>query len=411
MMKHGIAIIGAGHGGVQAAASLREGGYDGPLTLLCDEPDLPYHKPPLSKAFLKTPDHEPQILRPESFYISNAIDLRFNSRVTAVDLHDKRLHVNGAASVDFDRLIVATGTRSRILPLSGHDLAGCYSLRSLRDAVELRAALAEAQNVVVIGGGFIGMEVAATLAQLGKQVCVLEAADRVLGRAVAPIISEYMTGVLTALGVDIRTSARIARIEGVTGRVSGVVMDDGLRIAADLVLVSVGAEPNTELAQAAGLVCGNGVVVDAILRSSHPDVYALGDCAFYPNWQAQRSVRLESVHNASDHARLVARNILGGDEAYHDVAWFWSDQASVKLQMAGLNFTANRSVISGAPESNSFSVYHFQNETLLSVDSVNRPADHMMARRMLAAGFHPTDDQIAGGIAMLKVALAAFQTA
>lgn len=408
MLKRGIAIIGAGHGGVQAAASLREYGYDGPLTLLCDEADLPYHKPPLSKAFLKTPDHEPQILRPESFYTNNAIDLLLNTRVSMVDLATNRLEIHAGAPLSFDRLILATGTRSRILPIRGCDLAGCFMLRSLKSAVELRSAMVDASNIVVIGGGFIGMEVAATLAQSGKQVTVLEAGDRVLGRAVAPLISAHMTHVLGAIGVDIRTNARIDRLDGV-GHVSGVVMQDGHRFAADLVLISVGAEPNVELAQAAGLTCNNGINVDATLRSSHPDVYAIGDCALYPNWQAQRNVRLESVQNATDHARLVARNILGASDSYHDVAWFWSDQASVKLQMTGLNFVSNRSVISGKPEDNSFSVYHFQDHRLLTVDSVNRGADHMLGRRMLAAGFNPSDTQIAGGTTELKAALAAFQ--
>eukprot|EP01037_Dinobryon_pediforme_P007651 gene7651-7714_t len=409
-MEKGIAIIGAGHGGVQAAASLREGGYDGPLTLICNEPDLPYHKPPLSKAFLKTPDHEPQILRPESFYTSNNIDLRLNTRVSAIEPSAKKLTIAGGATIDFDKLILATGTRSRILPIAGHDLEGCFLLRSLQDAAKLRDAVGRAQDVVVIGGGFIGLEVAATMAILGKRVTVLEAGERVLGRAVAPLISAHMTKVHQDLGIKVLLNAKIERIDGV-GKVSGVVMKDGSRFAADLVLISVGAEPNVELAAAANIACNNGIVVGADLQSSYPDVYAIGDCALYRHWHAGRDVRLESVQNASDQGKLVARNILGAHDVYQDVPWFWSDQGPVKLQMTGLNFTSNRSIVQGVPEDNSFSVYHFQDERLLSVDSVNRGADHMLGRRMIAAGFNPSDQQIAGGATELKAALAAFKPA
>ena len=405
-MEKGIAIIGAGHGGVQAAASLREGGYDGPLTLICDEPDLPYHKPPLSKAFLKTADHEPQILRPESFYTSHNIDLRLNTRIAAIETSTKKLEIKGGGTIDFGKLILATGTRSRLLPIAGHDLEGCFLLRSLQDATKLRDKVGRAQNVVVIGGGFIGLEVAATMAILGKQVTVLEAGERVLGRAVAPLISVYMTKVHQDLGIKVLLNARIERIDGV-GKVSGVVMKDGSRFAADLVLISVGAEPNVELAVAADIACNNGIVVGADLQSSYPDIYAIGDCALYRHWHAGRDVRLESVQNASDQAKLVARNILGAHDIYQDVPWFWSDQGSVKLQMTGLNFTSNRSIVHGVPEENSFSVYHFQDERLLSVDSVNRGADHMLGRRMIAAGFNPSAQQIAGGAAELKAALAA----
>lgn len=405
-MKDGIVIVGAGHGGSQAAISLRQEGYDGPLALVCEETDLPYHKPPLSKTFLKTPDAALQPLRGEKAYEDNAVTLRLGTRVEAIDAPARRLSLRGAAPIGFDRLVLATGARPRRLAVPGHDLDGVFYLRSSHDARLLRDAIPAAGSAVVIGGGFIGLEAAASLAQLGKEVTVIETAGRLLGRAVAGAVSSHMAAMHRALGVRLLTDASVERIEGVR-RVAAVVTGAGKRIGADLVIVGIGAEPAVELAGQAGLACDNGVVVDADagFTASAPLIHAIGDCAAYGHWQADRRLRLESVQNATDHARHMARALVGNRASYRDVPWFWSDQGPVKLQMAGLSFGADRQVISGSPEAGGFSVYHFRGERLMAVDSVNRPGDHMLARRMLAAGFSPGSGLIEEGAAACKAAL------
>jgi 3-phenylpropionate/trans-cinnamate dioxygenase ferredoxin reductase subunit len=403
-MQHGVVIVGAGHGGSQAAVSLRQQGYNGPLTLLTDEADVPYHKPPLSKTFLRTPEAAPSLLRAESTYASNNIALRLDTSVASIDLHGRRLVLRGGDALPFDRLVLATGARARRLTLPGRDLAGVFYLRSAHDARALRSALADATSVVVIGGGFVGLEAAACLAGMGKQVAVIEAVDRLLARVVAPAMSDYMARLHRSLGIRLLTGTGVERIDGDT-RVTSVLTTGGERLAADMVIVGIGAEPNVELAAAAGITCDNGIVVAADLQTSVPDVYAIGDCAAYHHWQAGHRLRLESVQNATDHARHVARSILGHKDDYREVPWFWSDQGPAKLQMTGLAVGADRQVVSGSIEDHAFSIYHFQGQRLLAVDSVNRPADHMLGRKMLAAGFSPDDALIKAGPAAMKAAV------
>jgi 3-phenylpropionate/trans-cinnamate dioxygenase ferredoxin reductase component len=404
-MQDGVVIIGAGHGGSQAAVSLRQEGYDGPLTLISDEPDIPYHKPPLSKAFLKTPGMAPTVLRAESVYAANAITLRLDTRVEAIDLAGRELALARSAALRFDRLVLATGARARRLFLPGHDLAGVFYLRTLSDARALRAALDTAQSVVVIGGGFVGLEAAASIASLGKQVAVIEAMDRLLARVVAPAMSARMAELHRSLGARLLVGKTVARIDG-DKTVSAVVTADGERLAADMVIVGIGANPDIALAQAAGLECDNGIVVGADLQTSVPGVYAIGDCAAYPHWQAGRRLRLEAVQNATDHARHVARGIVGKPGDYHEVPWFWSDQGPAKLQMVGLAIGADRQLISGNVADLAFSIWHFRGPQLLAIDSINRSAEHMLGRRMLASGFSPDDALIAAGPAAMKAAVA-----
>lgn len=404
-MKNGVVIVGAGHGGSQAAASLRQEGYDGPLTLISAETDIPYHKPPLSKAFLKTAGLGPQILRSESFYDDHAIELRLGVRAEALDPGRASVALDNGGSLPFDRLILATGALPRRLSVAGIDLPGVFYLRTADDARALREAIPEAEAVVVIGGGFIGLEAAASLAALGKMVTIIEAADRLLGRAVAPLISAHVVGLHKALGARIVTATGIDRIGG-EGKVSAVVTSAGERIPADLVIVGIGAEPNVELASRAGIACENGILVDGNLRTSHAGIYAIGDCAAFDHWQAKRRLRLESVQNATDQARHVAGAILGRNGGFREVPWFWSDQGASKLQMAGLAIGADRHVLSGDPGDEAFSVYHFRGARLLAVHSVNRPGDHMLGRKLLAAGFSPDDDLIAQGALAIKAALA-----
>lgn len=406
-MKNGVVIVGAGHAGVQAAASLREEGYDGPVILLGDENELPYHKPPLSKTFIKDPAAQPQPLRGEVFYSGHSIDLRPGSLVEGIDTGANRLALAGGESLAYDHLILATGSRPRELPLQGSDLAGVLSLRSVADARLIRDHSAASEDVVVIGGGFIGLEIAATLAAGGRRVTVVEALDRLLGRAVAPLIAEHVRKRLEASGVRILLRTTIERIEGENGHVTGALASAGEHLPAKMVIIGIGVVPNVELAQAAGLAVANGIRIDGRMRSSVENILAVGDNASYRHWQTGGDVRLESVQNATDQAKLAARTIVGHDGAYAAVPWFWSDIGDMKLQMVGLTAGSDRQILSGDPAENRFSVYHFVGDRLVAIESVNRPADHMLGRKILGLGFSPTTEMVAGGAEVLKAALAA----
>jgi 3-phenylpropionate/trans-cinnamate dioxygenase ferredoxin reductase component len=402
-MEH-VVIIGAGHGGAQAAASLREEGFQGRITLVSDERVQPYHRPPLSKAFLKDPAVGPQFLRGPKFYADHSIELLLETRANAIDLSAGRIALADGGALAFSHLILALGGKPRRIAAPGADLPGVHSLLSLDDAEALRAALNKGGEAVVIGGGFIGMEVASTLAQLGAKTTVIEALPRVLGRAVAPLVSEHMLTRHRGWGVEVVTGEGVARIEGDASGATGVVTQSGRRLPASLVVVGVGMAPNIALAEAAGLAIDNGVAVDAHLRTSDARVYAIGDCASYPHWSAARRLRLESVQNATDQGRAVAKAIMGRGEPYRTAPWFWSDQQHIKLQMVGLSFGADDYVVSGDREADRFSVFHFSGSRLVAIDSVNSPAEHMIGRRMLAAGFSPTKEAAAGGSAALKAA-------
>jgi len=397
-----VIIVGAGHGGSQAAASLRQEGYSGRIALVNDETELPYHKPPLSKAFLKSPDGGSQMLRPESFYRENEVDLVFGRRVAKIDRQTGTVVLDDGASLPFTHVVLATGSRPRLPPIDGLALEGVFTLRNFADAGRIRQATEAAGSAVVVGGGFIGMEIAHTLAGLGKHVTLLEMAPRVLGRSVAPAISSYADSRARQAGIDVRIETGVAGIEGANGHVDAVRLADGTRVPADLVVLGTGVVPNVELAAEAGLQIANGIVVDEAMRTADPRILALGDAASFYHWHAARPVRLESVQNASDQAKHAARTITGRASPYREVPWFWSDQGDIKLQTAGLSFEADRFVASGNPEDNAFSVWHFSGPRLLAVDSINRAADHMIARRLLAAGVSPTDADIAAGAPRLK---------
>ncbi len=406
-MTDGIIIIGAGHGGSQAAISLRQEGYEGPITLISDEADVPYHRPPLSKTFIKSEDQTLLPLRPERVYAEGGIALRLATSVATINTGTHTVSLTDGEVLRYSKLLIATGARARRLTVPGHDLAGIHYMRTASDARHLRDAIASARNIAVVGGGFIGLETACTLAGLGKSVTVLEAAPGLLGRVIAPVLAKHIAALIDGLGIKVQTSTTIDRIEGVNGAATAVVTTHAEQIEADLVLAGIGAEPNTELAAHAGLTCANGIVVDPSLRTSDPDVFAIGDCAAYVHPALGRQVRLESVQNATDHARLVARSMLGQPTAYNEVPWFWSDMGPNKLQIAGLSHDADRHVISGDPASNAFSIYHFLNGTLVCVESLNRAGEHMLARKMLSVGFTPSDEQMAAGTDAIKAALIA----
>ncbi|RVD15760.1 FAD-dependent oxidoreductase, partial [Mesorhizobium sp. M4B.F.Ca.ET.017.02.2.1] len=407
--KNGVVIVGAGHAGVQAAASLREEGYDGPVILIGDESELPYHKPPLSKTFIKDPNAKPQPLRGEAFYSGSAIDYRPGVRIEAIDAGARRLDLSGGGSLAFDHLVLATGARPRLLKLQGSELSGVVSLRSLADARLIREFSAQSEDVVILGGGFIGLEIAATLRAAGRNVTVVEAVDRLLGRAVAPVIASHVRQRLEAIGVRILTGTTVAGLEGEGGRVSAAITSGGERLPAQMVIIGIGVVPNVELAESAGIAIANGIRVDQQMRSSVPDILAIGDAASYRHWFTGADVRLESVQNATDQARLAARTILNHADAYSAVPWFWSDIGDMKLQMVGLTSGGDSHVVLGDLAENKFSIYHYAGSRLLGIESVNRPGDHMLGRKMLGAGFSPTPQAVAGGPDALKAALAAFQ--
>ena len=401
-MKNGVVIVGAGHAGVQAAASLREEGYDGPVILIGDENELPYHKPPLSKTFIKDAEAKPQPLRGEAFYSGNAIDYRPGLRIDRIDIGARRLDVAGGGTISFDRLVLATGSRPRLLRLDGVELASVVSLRSLADARLIRELSAHSEDVVIL-------EIAATLRTAGRRVTVVEAVDRLLGRAVAPVIAAHVRQRLEEIGVRILTGTTVTRLEGEGGRVAGAVTSGGERLPAQMVIVGIGVVPTVELAQAAGIAIGNGIRVDQHMQSSTPEILAVGDAASYRHWFTGGDVRLESVQNATDQARLAARTILGHAEPFAAVPWFWSDIGDMKLQMVGLTQGGDSHVVLGEPTGNRFSIYHYAGNRLLGIESVNRPADHMLGRKMLGAGFSPSPQMVAMGPEGLKAALATFQ--
>jgi len=408
-MTNSVVIIGAGHAGVQAAASLREEGFDGKVTLVSDEQDLPYHKPPLSKTFVKDEAAQPQPLRGEAFYTGHDITLAFGKAVERLDLGGRSVDLIGGQKLGFDSLILATGARPRPLPLPGIELAGVAVLRSLGDARAIRAMAKDAALVVVIGAGFIGLEIAATLAAGGRTVTVVEAMERPLGRGVAAVIAAHVRQRMEASGIRILTDARIEALDGENDRVRGVKLASGATIPADLVIVGVGVVPNVEMAAEAGLGVANGIRVDGAMRTTAPNVLAIGDCVSYRHWMTGHDVRLESVQNATDQAKLAARTVLGHAGSYGSVPWFWSDIGDMKLQMVGLVGREDRHVVTGSPQENKFSVFHFAGDRLTAIETVNRPADHMIGRRILATGFSPNPEALKANPDGLKAAFAEWQ--
>ena len=390
MYQKGIVIVGGGHGGSQVAASLRADGYAGSLTLVTAEVDVPYQRPPLSKAFLKDPKHDLLPLRPMSFYAKNNIDLRLGVEATAIDRGASELRLADGATLPFDRVVIATGARPRLPPIEGIGLDGVLTLRHADDARTLRTRLHAASNVVVVGGGFIGLEIAATARLLGKTVTVLEAAERLMGRVVAPEISRHFLALHRGWGTDIRLNTPVGSIIGEGGRVVTVTTAGGDRIVADLAVIGIGVVPNVELASAAGATVENGVLVNSFMETSVPEILAIGDAVSFDHWETKRRVRLESVQNAVDQGKTAAATLVGKRDAYRAVPWFWSDQGDVKLQMVGLSTDATRSFIRGKPDEGSFSVFHYAGDRLVAIDSVNRPADHVLGRRLIGGGVSPS---------------------
>ncbi|MBN9060905.1 MAG: pyridine nucleotide-disulfide oxidoreductase [Rhizobiales bacterium 65-9] len=384
-MSETVVIIGAGHAGVQAAASLREDGFAGAVMLLDAQTHKPYQRPPLSKAFMKgEAAAESLVLRGDDFYPQKDIGLRLGARVVAIDRASRAVMLAGGERVAYDHLILATGARPRPFAAPGVELDGVMTLRTLDDASALKARLATASQVAVVGAGFIGLEFAAVAAAFGHRAVVVDIADRVMGRAVSPVMSEAFAAKHRALGSSLLMGASVAEFAGEDGRLTGLRLRDGRFFASDLALVGVGVLPEDALAREAGLAVENGVVVDDHLRASDPAISAIGDSAFFPNPFGAGRIRLESVQNAVDQARCVARRIAGRPEPYRATPWFWSDQADYKLQTAGLPIGVEDYVTRGDVASGRFSSFGLKDGRVVVVESINRPADHMAARRFLA---------------------------
>jgi 3-phenylpropionate/trans-cinnamate dioxygenase ferredoxin reductase subunit len=401
-MQPGVVIVGGGQAGLEAAAGLRIQGYEGTLTLICEEPHAPYQRPPLSKEFLTGKQEVDRVfLRTLAYYEQQRIDLLLDERVTEINAGAKIVHLSGGGTVLYTHIILAVGARNRTLPAPGAE--NVLYLRSLDEAVTLKQRIAEAHHgVVVIGGGFIGLEVAAATRMAGKPVTVIEAAPRLMARAVSPVLSEFFLDLHRSQGAEVLLNTVAVEV-----RPDAVTLESGRRVAADLVVAGIGVIPNVELARAAGLEVNNGIMVDEFMRTIDPAIFAIGDCAEHPNVFAGGRARLESVQNAVDQARCVARFIMGQPEPYRDVPWFWTDQFAMRFQMAGLSGGHDQSALRGSIEARKFSVFYFQQGRLLAVDSVNRPGDHITARKMLAAETPLTPEQAADETVDLKQLAAA----
>ncbi|HEY4205147.1 MAG TPA: FAD-dependent oxidoreductase [Xanthobacteraceae bacterium] len=401
-----VLIVGAGHAGFQVAVSLRQSGYQGPIKLINDEQLLPYQRPPLSKAHLKGAGGEESIVfRPQKFFDDQSIEL-VADRAVMIDRPQHIVKLTSGASETYNHLVLATGARNRLLDVPNANLDGVMYLRTFAESEALRTRIKAGQRVVVVGAGFIGLEFAATARAKGLEVDVLELAPRVMARAVTPEISSYFQRKHAEAGIRIHFGVGATEIEGENGKVKGISLTDGRKLPADLVVVGVGVLPNIELAAAAGLAVASGIIVNERLLTDDPDISAIGDCALYVSRRFGVPLRLESVQNATDHARCVAARLTGKPEDYDGLPWFWSDQGADKLQIAGLTAGFDKVVVRGDAEQGTFSAFCYKDNHLIGIESVNRAGDHVFGRRMLGANRSITPEQAADPAFDLKKAMA-----
>ena len=381
-----LVIVGGSYAAMNVAAAARAAGYAEPIRLIGEEPVAPYHRPPLSKGLLSGKSDAARLpLRAEAFYREQGIDLVLGTRVDAIDRVDRRIVTAGGVRLDYGRLALAVGARPRRLAVPGAALDGVVMLRSLADAEDLKSRLPAATSVVVVGGGFIGLEVAAVVAALGKPVAVVEAQARLLARAASAPLAEFVAAAHRAHGVTLVLNGTVAAIEGESGRVRAVRCADGRSLPADLVVIGIGVVPNVELAVACGLSCPDGIEVDAQARTADPAIVAAGDCTAHPSRHADGLLRLESVQNAVDQGKVAGSTIAGAARPHDAAPWFWSDQYDLKLQMVGLIRAGDQAVVRGDPATGRFSVVHLRAGRVVAVESVNHPADHMAGRKLVAA--------------------------
>lgn len=378
-----IAVIGAGQAAAQAVQTLRKSGFTGRLCLIGDEVHAPYQRPPLSKKYLAgTLAAERLALLPDVFYTENNVECRFGMPVAKLDPSAGNLTMANGDVIRFDRALIATGSRSRALPMRGAELPGVYSLRSIADVDRLRPDVQIGQRVIIIGGGYIGLEVAAIVRGLGLEVTVVEAADRVMARTAPAVVSRYFEKLHAKHGVAFDLGSGVERIrQNASGKLE-IVTGNGIH-EADWVLVGIGAVPNVEIAERAGLTIENGIAVDNLCCTSAPNIFAAGDCTSFPSAHYGRRLRLESVQNAIEQGKAAALAMLGEAAAYDPVPWFWSDQYNTKFQIAGLSQFSDEHIVRGDPATGTFSVAHLRDGRLIALDAINQPRDYMHARRMV----------------------------
>lgn len=385
-----ILIVGAGQAAIQAIDTLRRKGFTGQLTLVGEEPWLPYQRPPLSKKFLSgAMEREKLLIRPQTFYADHHVQTHLGRRAVEIDRRAQSVRLDDGTTVGYDKLLLATGSSPRHLPVPGANLSGVHLLRNITDVDSIRGDLTGSRKLVIIGAGYIGLEVAATAREMGLEVTLLEQTDRVLSRVTAPEISAFYEAEHRKRGVQVICHTQVSALEGSQGRVRKVVCEDGSAHDADVVLVGIGVGPRDDLAQAAGLDCQNGIVVDQHCRTSDPNIYAAGDCTSHPSIHYGRHVRLESVDNAFEQASSAALNLLGTPTPHDKVPWFWSDQYDLKMIIVGLSQGYDEAVLRGSPNSRSFSVCYLRAGELIAVDTVNAPKDQMAARKLVAARARP----------------------
>jgi 3-phenylpropionate/trans-cinnamate dioxygenase ferredoxin reductase subunit len=387
-MSERIIIIGAGQAGAQAVATLRAEGYTGAITMVGDEPYLPYQRPPLSKAYLQGKlERERLFLKPESFYVESKVDLILNVAAASIDRAEKRITLTDGRILSYDKLLLATGTRVRPILVPNANLKGIHYLRSIADVDALREAFQPGKRLAIVGGGYIGLEVAAVAVKQGLDVTVFEALDRLMQRAVSPTVSAFYENVHRSAGVKIHLNTSIEKFEG-EKTLSGITAQDQTW-PADFALVGIGVVPNSELAHEAGLETSNGIVVDNCAQTKDPAIFAAGDCTWHPGREAV-FLRLESVQNAIDQAKHAALAMLGRPTPYAEVPWFWSDQYDLKLQIAGLGRPGDRHVLRGDPAARKFAVFHLRDDKIAAVEAVNAAPEYLVGRKLIGEG-RPVD--------------------
>jgi 3-phenylpropionate/trans-cinnamate dioxygenase ferredoxin reductase subunit len=391
-----VVIVGGGHAGAQAAIALRQNGFEGTIAIIGAEPDLPYERPPLSKEYLAgAKTFERILIRPASFWEERSITLVLGTTVTAVDVAAKRITTLAGKRVGYGRLVWAAGGKPRSLACPGHDLPGVHTIRNRADIDRLLSELPEVSRVIVIGGGYIGLEAAAVLTKLGKKVVLLEALDRVLARVAGEALSRFYEEAHRAQGVDVRLGAQVQSLFG-DDRVEGVRLVDGEVFVTDMVIVGIGIVPSIEPLQAAGAEGEGGVLVDAQCRTTLPDIFAIGDCTLHANPFCDAGpIRVESVQNANDQATVAAKVIAGLDASYRTVPWFWSNQYTLKLQTVGLSTGHDATVIRGDPGAGSFSVVYLKDGSVLAIDCVNAVKDYVQGRRLVEMRARPDLSRLA----------------
>lgn len=405
-----VLIIGAGQAGVQLAACLREEGFSGRITVVGEEPGLPYHRPPLSKAYLlgKAEDSS-LVLRSATYFTEQAIEIVANDTALLIDRKSRTVRLSSGRLCGYDHLVLATGASNRRFPVPNDNLPEVARLRSLHDAAQLRARLGAAGRAIVVGAGFVGLEVAAVGRTLGLEIVVIEASDRPLSRSVSVPTARHLENLHSRAGVTFLFNMLVTQVVGTGDRIAGVETSSGRSVPGDLVLVGIGVAPNTTLAGDAGLPVADGIVVDEYLSTADPAISAIGDCAAFPcGFASAPRTRLESVQNAVDQARCLAARLAGRPKSYRAVPWFWSDQGAARLQIAGLSMPMDDVVIRGDTQSGSFSTFCFRDHRLVGVESVNRPADHVLARKLLSGSVPISASEMADVAFDLKAAVRRF---